>query len=278
MQIFGLRYFSIKSENTLFHLPENLKPNNLFVYALTQNILIKYYGKTYTTRLITQTTDRRYIMGYLLKSVDTHLINLNEKLFVEEDVENWEKLFFIIDQETQIVACQHNSNIANTENVVNVLNLLVSKPLANYGYTIKLEFIIDKFKFWSIINNSEGVFQIAFKLNAPNLFGGSKKANEWLKELKETNNMTSVGVDIRNENAALTYNEDVLESYRDYADSGGGNWTLKVLQNNRARKYKSAQHLRQKELEIENDSPGFITSHIDNVIQKMKSIIDSLNE
>ena len=90
--------------------------------------------------------------------------------------------------------------------------------------------------------------------------------------------MTTVGVDVRNENAALTYDKEELESYRDYADSGGGNWTLKVLQNRRQKRYQSSQHLRQKELEVENDSPGFITSHIETILQKMKNIIVSLND
>lgn len=278
MQIFGLRYFSIKSENELFDLPNNLKPRDLFIYALEQKNTVDYYGKTYTVRLIPQTIDTRYIVGYFLKSLDTHLINLEANLFVEQDVENWEKLFFVIDQENQIFACQFNTNIATTDNVKNVLKLIVDKGLSNFGYTIKLEFIADKFKFWSIIETAQGLFQIAFQLNAPNLFGGSKKANEWLKELKEKHNMTTVGVDVRNENAALTYDKEELESYRDYADSGGGNWTLRVLQNNKSKRYKSSQHLRQKELDIQDDSPGFIINHLESVIQKMKSIFDNLNE
>ena len=278
MQIFGLRYFSIKAENELFGLPNDLKPKDLFVYALEQKASVTYYGKAYTVRLIQQTIDNRYIVGYFLKSLDTHLINLEANLFVEQDVENWEKLFFVIDQENQIFASQFNTNIATTDNVKNVLKQLIDKGLSNFGYSIKLEFIADKFKFWSIIENSQGIFQIAFQLNAPNLFGGSKKANEWLKELKDKHNMTTVGVDVRNENAALTYDNEELESYRDYADSGGGNWTLRVLQNLKSKRYKSSQHLRQKELDLQDDSPSSIINNLEAVIQKMKSIFDILND
>lgn len=278
MKIFGLRYFSIKSENTLFDLPINLTPKILFVHSLNQNIRVNYYGKQYTTRLIQQSIDNRYLLGYLLKSIDLQLINLDEILFSEEEIENWEKIFFVIDQETQIIAFQHDSSIADPENIKNVLELLSNSPISNYGYSIKLEFIIDKFRFWSIIEKSEGIFQIGFKLNAPNLFGGSKTANAWLKELKTKHNMTSVGVDVKNENAALTYDSEELESYRDYADSGGGEWTLTVLQSKRKKKYKSSNHLRKKDLELDDDSPRFVLKNIDSLIEKMSKIISSLND
>lgn len=233
MKIFGLRYFSIQSQNTLFPIPDSLTPNGLFVHCLNQKLTIEYYGKNYTTRIVQQTVDNRYLIGYLLKSVDLQLISLDDALFDEQEIENWEKIFFVIDQETQIIAFEQDASIATPENIKNVLELLTNKITSNWGYSIKLEFIVDKFTFWSIIESSNGIFQIAFKLNAPNLFGGSKKANEWLKELKERHNMTSVGFDVKNDNAALKYDQEELESYRDYADSGGGEWTLTVLQTNR---------------------------------------------
>lgn len=278
MKIFGLRYFSIKSQDTLFDLPADLKPNQLFVYSLSQKQTIDYYGKNYTTRIVQQTTDSRYLIGYLLKSVGLNLISLDETLFNEQEIENWEKVFFVIDQETQIIAFEQDSSIATPDNIKNVLEILTNNSISEWGYNIKLEFIVDKFRFWSIIEKSDGIFQIAFKLNAPNLFGGSKKANEWLRELKDKHNMTSIGIDVKNENAALTYDPQELESYRDYADSGGGEWTLTVLQTHRKKKYKSANHLRKKDLNIEDDSPGFILKNIQTVLQKMAEIISNFND
>ena len=278
MKIFGLRYFSIKSQNTIFELPDELKPNQLFIYALNQRQTVGYYGKSYTTRIIQQTIDNRYLIGYLLKSVDLNLISLDDTLFDEQEIENWEKVFFVIDQETQIMAFEQDASIATPDNIKNVLELLSNSPIAQWGYNIKLEFIVDKFRFWSIIEKSNGIFQIAFKLNAPNLFGGGKRANEWLRELKARHNMTSIGVDVKNENAALTYDQEELESYRDYADSGGGEWTLTVLQASRKKKYKSANHLRKRDLEIDDDSPRFILNNIQTVIQKMSEIITTFND
>ncbi len=53
-----------------------------------------------------------------------------------------------------------------------------------------------------------------------------KKANEWLTVLKAKHNMTEVSVNFRNNSADFEYDEEELESYRDYADSGGGELAL----------------------------------------------------
>jgi predicted lipase len=164
MKIFGLRYFSIKSQNTLFQLPDNLLPNQLFVYSLLQKRTLTYYGKNYTIRLIEQSNENSYLVGYFLKSVDLNLISLDEELFQEKEIENWEKVLFVVDQQLQIIAFEHNSGIAAPDNIQNVIELMVNALVQQWGYVIKIEFIIDKFRFWSIIDKSTGIFQIAFKL------------------------------------------------------------------------------------------------------------------
>jgi len=72
MKIFGVRYFSIKAEETLFSLPNNIQSNQLFIFAISQRVQVEYYGKTYTIRLIEQYSNDKYLLGYLLKSSDLH--------------------------------------------------------------------------------------------------------------------------------------------------------------------------------------------------------------
>jgi hypothetical protein len=218
------------------------------------------------------------LAGYLLKSTDTHVIQLDKDLFNESDIPNWEKLFFDIDTERQIVIFEYNTPIATPDNVKNVLHQLINKSANQSGYEVKLDFLVDKFAFWDIIKESVGIYQIAFNLNAPNLFGGSKKANEWLKNLKEKHNMSNVAFDFRNENSELSYDQEELESYRDYADSGGGSWTLGVLQNGRKKKYKSVNHLRRKEVEINTNDPREIKRALLIIIDRLQLIIDSLDD
>ncbi len=280
MNFFAMRYFIVQSSQTsLFPLvDDNIKPKDLFLFPLINRQETNYYNKKYTTRLVSANPNDNYIVGYLLKSTDTHLIQLDKELFNESDLPNWEKLFFIIDTEKQMLLVEYNTPVATPENVKNVLIHLTRKTVASNGYTVKLDFLVDKFAFWKIIQDATGIFQIAFDLSAPNLFGGTKKANEWLKTLKEKHNMTNVSVDFRNENAELLYDEEELESYRDYADSGGGNWTLGVLQNGRKKKYYSVNHLRKKESELNTDNPNYIRDNLEEVKQLLIKLLKSIDD
>ncbi|MCB0748109.1 MAG: hypothetical protein KDC90_11665 [Ignavibacteriae bacterium] len=278
MKFFAIRYFAVKASITLFPLDEGMEPKDLFTIPILRKKDTTYYRRTYTARILNHNENDSIILGYLLKSTDTHLIMLSQDLFNEEDIQNWEKLFFIIDKTKQIIAFEHNSTVATPDNVKNVLQKLTDGYANSFGFEIKLDFLVDKFAFWDIIDHSNGLYQIAFDLNAPNLFGGSKKANEWLSSLKEKHNMTEVSVDFRNSRADLTYDTDELESYRDYADSGGGNWTLGVLENGRKKKYKSANHLRRKEIEFNADNPRSIKENILVLIDRFKDLIENLDD
>jgi hypothetical protein len=278
MNFFAIRYFSVKSSMTLFPLPDGFEPQDLFVYPLISKKETVYYTKTHTARILNDNPDDPIIAGYFLKSTDTHLIQLDKDLFNEEDIQNWEKLFFILDRKKQIIAFEHNPKVANPDNVKNILYQLTNNFANEYGYDIKLEFLVDKFAFWEIIENSNGLYQIAFDLNAPNLFGGTKKANEWLRLLKEKHNMSEVKVDFRNDSADLRYDPEELESYRDYADSGGGNWTLGVIQDNKKKKYKSVNHLRRKEVDIKTENPKSIKENLQYLFNTFSDLINVLND
>lgn len=279
MKLFAIRYFVVKSSEVLFTPKQIENPQDIFLEPLLNKVEVEYYKRTYTTRLIDSAADsQRYALGYFLKSIDSHLINLDSEMFTEQDIENWEKLLFILDRDRQLFICQHSSNISTPENVRNVLYKMSEALLAEYGYDLKLEFIVDEFKFWEIVKDSQGIYQIAFSLNAPNLFGGTKKANEWLKKLKEKHNMTSVKVDFRNENANLLMDEEELESYRDYADSGGGAWTLGVLRNNKKKKFVSQEHLKQSEIELDSDDPKYILNNLINIREQLIGLINNFDK
>lgn len=278
MKFFAIRYFVVKSSLTLFPLEQGMQPKDLFTFPIITSKETNYYNRTYTTRLLNSNPDDRFLIGYLLKSIDVHLIKLDDKLFNEEDIKNWEKLFFIIDTEKQVIVLEHQSQVATEDNVRNVLYQLTDEISSSNGYEIKLDFLVDKFAFWDLINQSTGIYQIAFELNAPNLFGGSKKANEWLADLKQKHNMTKVAVDFRNDNAELNYQAEELESYRDYADSGGGNWTLGIMKDGRKKRFKSEQHLRKEEIELNADDPNYLKENLEAIVERLQIVINKLDD
>ena len=278
MKFFAIRYFVVKSSLTLFPLDDGMRPKDFFTYPIITSKEVEYYNRTYTTRLLNSNPDDRFLIGYLLKSSDIHLIELDDELFNEEDIKNWEKLFFIIDTEKQIIAIEHQTQIATEDNVKNVLYQLTDDISSSNGYEVKLDYLVDKYAFWDLIRNSAGIYQIAFELNAPNLFGGSKKANEWLTDLKQKHNMTKVSVDFRNDNANLNYQADELESYRDYADSGGGNWTLGIMKDGQKKRFKSEEHLRKEDVELNADDPNYLRNNLEAVVDRLQRIIGKLDD
>ncbi len=278
MRFFAIRYFVVKSSLTLFPLEDGREPKDLFTFPIITSKETEYYNRTYTSRLLNSNLDDRFLIGYILKSIDVHLIKLDEKLFNEEDIENWEKLFFIIDTVKQVMVIEHQTQVATEDNVKNVLYQLTDHIASANGYEVKLDFLVDKFAFWDLIKGCTGIYQIAFELNAPNLFGGSKKANEWLADLKQKHNMTKVAVDFRNENAELSYQAEELESYRDYADSGGGNWTLGIIKDGRKKSFKSEQHLRKEEIEFNADDPNYIRENLEAIVEKLQIVINKLDD
>lgn len=284
MNFFAIRYFAVK---TAYQLPlfEELNerpiiPTDIFLMSFNNKDSITYYYKEYTTRIIPQTIDEQFIIGYFMKQRDAHLISITDDFIEELDIyNNYDVLLFIIDKKKQLFMCEFNPKIAHPENVKNVLSTFCEKYTKDIGYEIKLDFIVDKYKFWQILNECSGVFKIGFNLTAPNLFGGSKVANVWLSELKEIHNMTNVNFEIINEQARLRYDSDELESYRDYADSGGGSWNLKVMMGSRPRYFKSSQNIRKKDVEIASDNPKFVKNNIGSIITEIKDFIKNiLNE
>ncbi len=276
MQFIGIRYFLVPSSGELFD--KNLSPKNpsgLFLKPILERRIIELYKRKYTIRIISDDVDSRYLIGYFLKSIDTHVITLDGDEIDEDDILNWEKLILILDQENQIIAIEHKSNIAHHENIKHAISKLTEDYVSRFELELKLEFLIDKAMFWNILDGSDGVFQIGFQLNAPNLFGARKKANEFLGELKEKHNMTKVGIDLQNKNGNLKYNSEELESYVEYSDAGGGNWTLSVLKNGKKKEYKSSNNLRKTKLETDL---GEFRSNLEKLREILISVIKDLDD
>lgn len=273
MKLIAFRYFIIKTTHTLFEEPNNIS-KDLFFKPFEERYEIQYYYSKYTTRI--HDFNGNYFWGYLFKSKDISLIKLDSKDFDEEEINNWDKLFFIIEKKSQLIFVEQKSQIASQENIQRVINKMVNDYACNYGYEIKIKFITDHKAFWNIIDSARGIYRIAFKLNAPNLFGATKKANEIVKTLQKETNMTEATFDLRNKNSNLKINREDLDSYRDYADSGGGEWTLGVLENKHKKKYSSKKFVKTIDLECNSENKHLIEERLDNIIANLDGLIEDL--
>ena len=161
----------------------------------------------------------------------------------ETTVEDWPFLEFLCDttEHKQLLVIQYNSRIIpKISTISHVLTEIVNIGMFSYGYSVSFQPLVSETSFWEYVGQSEGIFRLSFNLQSPNLFGADQKANESLKKLQEVFNNTETRITLANQGGDLKIPKDIVETYRDYADKGGGNWELVTKRKNKKRKIKSS--------------------------------------
>lgn len=157
--------------------------------------------------------------------------------------EDWPYLLFVCDvnPNVQLLVIEFKSGFCvNVGNLADVLAELANQRLFNQGYVATFEPIVSEHTFWKIVESSEGVYALNFHLISPNLFGATASATEGLRELQKHFNNNRVSVSLYNDKGKLKVPKDEIESYRDYADRGGGNWKITIqTKKHSKRAYKS---------------------------------------
>lgn len=155
--------------------------------------------------------------------------------------EDWPYLEFLCDSSPgkQLIVIEYNSVVIyKIAAVKSILENLVGASMYKHGYAVRFEPIVDDSTFWSILNEAENVFALSFLLNSPNMFGAEIKANEALKDLRGVFNNTRVKISLENEKGDLKVPPAAIDTYRDYADKGGGEWAITARPKGRSRKKK----------------------------------------
>lgn len=276
MKFFGIRYFNIVDQQSELFKGNN--PEKLFLSPFLNNDEVGFRNKIYTTRVFFREDDDRFLAGCFFKSKDTHVIALKENDFDETDILNWEKLYFIIDTEDQIFACQLKQSVANPSTIRNRILDLAQRYYRNSGYSLKLEFLRERESFWNLIKGSEEIYEINFSLNAPNLFGLSKEATGFLREVKDIYNIDSLDIGLKNENGTLLYDESELEPLRDYADDGGGKWTVKILEDGKKQTHSSDSYFSAKEIDLEENEQVSLIENVSMARAKLKQALILLKD
>lgn len=161
--------------------------------------------------------------------------------------EDWPYLEFACDCSAgrQLLVIEDNSAVIYGNGTVRqVIEKLAGGAMFQHGYAVHFEPIVDKTTFWHLVDGAEGVFSLSFVLNSPNLFGAESSANEALKRISRVFNNTRTKITLENERGRLKVPKEEIETYREYADKGGGEWAVTVRNKGRKRakrKHSSAQ-------------------------------------
>jgi hypothetical protein len=249
--------------------PERSK-ENILIKAILNNLEFKRKQTNYAFR-INEFSDIE-AFSTLCKLQKTRIGNLEKHGVDKQKVNNWLEIPFYVNYKRQLLLFVQRNSVIKIQDLASLLSTIDEEGQKRDHYSIKVEPIINPTKFWSTIEESEGLFEINFELNAPNLFGAYKSANEFQKELKSIYNQDAVKFGIENKNANLKYDTETLESFRDYADSGGGHWLLKILKNGRKRVIKSYQNARSLKIDF-IDSVQDLKDHKEKLLIFIREIV-----
>jgi hypothetical protein len=212
-----------------------------------------------------------------LKSTTTEIIIPEGDFFDQESIDNWEKLFFAIDTDQQIILSQYSSNIAQPSVIKNVFTKMFEMTGIQLDHEVMIEFICEPQSFWEFIEDADSLYRVRFELSAPNLFGASKKANTYMEEVKKRYNATDYKGELSNPQGKLKPDREEFENFRDYADSGGGNWSVTKGKNGKKSTLTSSEVFRHDRLDLTIKSPAELKIKVNNIrkiaIEKIKHFL-----
>lgn len=252
------RFFLVALEEHLFTRPATSRDKlRWFAEAFLANRdLTGPTGVEYAVRI----TERQgnLFFGKLSRRQPKDIRKKGPKDIVETTIDDWPFVNFVCDvaSDHQLLVIRYNTAIFRSPaELEKVLTHLANNWLFVHGYAASFKPIVDEASFWRIVSESEGVFTLRFELQSPNLFGASIRANEALKEVQRRYNNNRTRISLSNDKGELRLPEDEVDSYREYADKGGGSWELVVKRNGRKRRHKSSDRAVRISIDVGESSP-----------------------
>lgn len=276
LTMIGIRYFTTIVQTRI----DNDFPDPLTKYV-TDVILAKteftYNKKKYGIIPLTG-TDKRFVLGYFWKAYDHKITQLLEGEIKNSVIPGIEKLLFMIDTKDNLILIQSGSSLFNPDDVSKVLTRVCNEKAAKDGASVAFNFIVDSKSFWQEISAADGVFNLKFDLLPPNLFGSRLSANKMMEDAKEKYNISSMQVALTNKNGNLKVTKTEFESYRDYADLGGGSWELGLRKGKRNIRVKSSQKIAKANYNIGDSSPEYVQKSLKKIVNDLQALLRKFDD
>jgi len=240
----ALRFFLVPVEDSLFNKPApSVQKLDWFRNAfLSSRDYDTKKGTEFAIRITNVDGSKHYGKISRKRVLDKHEKTPSDIKDVRE--EDWPYILFVceLNSDVQLLVIEFKSGFGySVGHLAEALAELANQRLFNQGYAVTFEPIVGEETFWNLIESSKGVYALNFQLTSPNLFGATASASAGLRELQKHFNNNRVAVSLYNDKGKLNLPKQEIESYREYADKGGGNWKITIQSNkNRKRSYKSS--------------------------------------
>lgn len=138
-----------------------------------------------------------------------------------------------IDLKSQKFLIESNTQVFENYNTCSkVMENIINSNLKERDIRIDLNPIIEEENFWNYFDKKFKVYNIEFKLVAPNLFDANDDANNFLREAQENVGSNIVTLNFCNQEGNLNPNKNGIDSFIKYISAGGGTWKIRILNSN----------------------------------------------
>jgi len=243
-----LRVFFVPIEDHLFTEPASHEQRVVWLQEsfLSNRQFKTHSGTEYVVR-VNSNPSKYQFFGKISKRSTRLLHTVTPDDIQEEPHADWPYVPFYADlhpKKQKIVIEYLSSFMPKIRPFVRHLSEIASREMFRYGYSASFATLNDESSFWDVLDRSQGIYSIRFRLTSPNIFGASAKANEALKQLQRQFHNNSVEFKLTNDLGELVVPHDEIDDYREYVDRGGGEWEVTEKRDGRKRKINSAQRAR----------------------------------
>ena len=121
-----------------------------------------------------------------------------------------------------------NQNVfANYLTTKTILEAIMNTVLYLSDCYVNIQPIIDEKTFWNYVFNSKMIYEVEFILKAPNLFDANDNAENFVRAVEDNTNAKTVAVKLANEEGKLHITKENVGPYVQFANAGGGEWSIK---------------------------------------------------
>lgn len=231
-------------------------------------IFISFFDKLESEKNLTTTTfkTRKYLLLFYAKKENIVQCKLARKheydkddlegnKLVKKTEQSYPNVSVFVDLKTQKFLVESKIEVFENYNTcIDVIKKIMDDFFQSYDSYIAIESIVNESHFWNAYDNNIPIYSIEFKLNSPNLFNGSDRAEMVMKEVRKSTRAEKLAIKIENNTEGLTFDRDVIDSYVKYSSSGGGSWSQKFKdENGRTKTISSKQVNQMKEIIIEKE-------------------------
>ena len=194
-----------------------------------------------------------------------------EKDVIETDDTNLSVVNFVAHIKTQLILIQKNTvAFKETTTPINALKSFMTGRVYDNDYVVSIDEKPSNKKFWSYVDDSNGIYSLQLKLNSLNLNLGDGDIRDAIKVIKEDFNHEDMDITLRNSQGKLNLVKDRIDGYIKYISTLGGQYRLVFKAKNNVKKAITSltniiSFKFQKD--ITKDSPQ-------NIINKLKGISD----